>query len=358
MEQTSKKHILLISARSDLGGGPKHLYELTKGLDKNLFKISVAAPKQKPFGDLLLNSSSHFLSLPHRFFSLYRFFRILVFCKNLNVSIIHSHGRGAGLYSRLFGLFGFKVVHTFHGVHNEKSIMGQIKLSIDKLLAPLTDRFISVSPEESVKSFNLRVSTLENTQVILNGVPINSINAEFESYSKQQAREKFSLPVEKEIWGTLARLSYIKGIDLLLDMPLPQDKLFVIAGDGEDRELLLEKMKSSKNKNIVFLGPTLNPAIFLRSLDGYFSTSRGEGLPLSVLEAMAVGLPCLLSDVEGHQNLSQGATLFDLKSPTDFLDKVHSIDKLSSAEKAKEFVKEGYCVRRMVSQIEELYHSL
>ena len=204
----------------------------------------------------------------------------------------------------------------------------------------------------------LKISSPKNTQIILNGIPEEQIKKEFSSYSREEARKRFSLPSKREIWGTLSRLSYIKGIDLLLEMPLPQDKLFVIAGDGESREFLLKKMASGKNDNIIFLGETFHPIIFLKSLDGYFSTSRGEGLPLSVLEAMAVGLPCLLSNVEGHQDFSRGAVLFDLENSTDFVEKIHSIDRPSLSRKAKKFVQNNHSMVKMVSQTEELYQSL
>ncbi len=75
----------------------------------------------------------------------------------------------------------------------------------------------------------------------------------------------------------------------------------LIAGDGDQKISLLAQ--SNQNPNIIFLGNISTVQEFLQLSDFFISASISEGLPNSVLEAMATGLPCLLSDIDSHREI-------------------------------------------------------
>ena len=113
----SKVRILFISLRSDYGGGPTHMYDLVAGLNSSFDKY-VACPIQKPFYNMYKEEKINVFPLPVRTFSLFRFVKLVRFARRTNINIIHSHGKGAGMYSRLLALIIRKpVIHTFHGIH-------------------------------------------------------------------------------------------------------------------------------------------------------------------------------------------------------------------------------------------------
>ena len=95
----------------------------------------------------------------------------------------------------------------------------------------------------------------------------------------------------------LGRLCHQKGYDIMLDTfaraheKRPELRLYII-GDGPDRESLEQQAESLNiRKDVFFLGNQPNPYRFMARMDAFLSTSRYEGQPLNIMEAMAVGLP-------------------------------------------------------------------
>lgn len=111
--------ILMISVRADHGGGPRQLYQLIKGL-KDEFKFFVACPRNEPYFASLekLIGSERLIEIPYRRLDFQSFKRIHQKISSEKITLIHSHGKGAGFYSRLLVFFSdVRVVHTFHGIH-------------------------------------------------------------------------------------------------------------------------------------------------------------------------------------------------------------------------------------------------
>ncbi|OUR98790.1 hypothetical protein A9Q84_05090 [Halobacteriovorax marinus] len=308
------KKVLLITSRSDTGGGPKHVFELLTFLkNKGLEEITVCAPFEKPYGEKFQELSSNFIPIKHRSFSLISFFKILLFCKDENIQVIHSHGRGAGIYSKLLSFFGFKITHTFHGVHEPKNIKDSFKNLIDRILKYNINLGIFVS--ESEKSLAKKIGLApDNNQIIYNGIDRNI-------FDKTNSPEEDSI-----IFGTLSRLDPQKGNDLLIDNFIKFHQEFkntklLIAGGGEQLQELENKItKKNAQEYITLLGEISDPQALLSNINFYVSNSRGEGLPYAVLEAMASKTPCILSNVSGHNSILSPKELFELTSAENFGD--------------------------------------
>lgn len=345
------KNVLEISVRSDIGGGPKHLLDLLS-YNQSEHKLFCAIPFGYDLSEQIKAKAAESIEIPHRSFSLIVLLKLIKFCKKNNITVVHSHGRGAGYYSRLMKLFGFKVIHTLHGVHIEKGLINYIKLKVDQLLRPLTDQFICVSEGELKKAINYKVIKEKNTNVIFNGVLPQTELAKRDSKIAKIAM--------------LGRLSYPKGYDLLID----QIEIFIkdnpsvefiinIAGDGEEREKLISQLNRTKyaKDKISFIGETNTPIDFLKDHTHFLSFSRFEGLPISILEAMSVGLPCMVSDVVGNNDLinERNGVLFEPKDfSKKFLGFINSDHQEKSAFVIKE-VEEKYQIDKQVSKITDCY---
>ena len=100
---------------------------------------------------------------------------------------------------------------------------------------------------------------------------------------------------------TLGRLCHQKGYDIMLKIfaeahkKRPDLRLYLI-GDGPERAAL-ESLADDLDvyEEVVFLGSRPNPFCYMARMDGFVSTSRYEGQPLNLMEAMAVGLPLYCS---------------------------------------------------------------
>ncbi len=172
MSEFIKTKILCISLRSDYGGGPSHMYDLVTGLNSS-FEKYVACPVQKPFYDMYKKSDTKLFPLPVRAFSLHRFVELLQYTRRNNIDIIHSHGKGAGIYSRLLGLLTkTPVVHTFHGIHYEKYsyIKQRFYFILERCLSLLTKYIINVSDAEYHEGLRMKLFPESKARVIYNGV--------------------------------------------------------------------------------------------------------------------------------------------------------------------------------------------
>jgi glycosyltransferase involved in cell wall biosynthesis len=347
------KKVLEISVRSDIGGGPKHLLDLL--INNNTeYKLYSAIPSGHDLSEEIQKHSKETIFIPHRKFSIKSFCKILSFCKKNNIKIIHSHGRGAGFYSRLLKPFGFKIIHTFHGIHVEKSLISKIKLTIDQLLSylPLTDIFICVSNGEKANAIAHNVTSEKKTKVIYNGV----------------------LPYVQNINNTtppkiamLGRLSFQKGYDLLINSveqfcsKNPDINFQIeVAGDGEDKKKLSTQLSNSKyaKERINFIGATHSPIDFLRKHTHFLSFSRFEGMPISVLEAMSIGLPCMVTDVVGNNDLINKSNGFLFK-PEDFEEIFIPFITQNHTERlqnASNDIKEKYDINKQVNKTIQLYY--
>ena len=358
--------LLMLTVRSDMGGGPKHLFYLCRSLlqyNPNL-RIFIGAPNTEPFGPLFQEMACIFVPVPERCFSLKSFFQLLTLCRKHSIPIVHSHGWGAGLYGRLLAFFGIRSIHTFHGIHASRRCKDRVKIKVDQVLKLLTHDFICVSHSEKREALQHDVAFVERLSVIYNGIDIQGIQEEFSSISQKEARQKYQLPLDKKIWGTLARLDYQKGLDLFLKAihEFPTGIFFALAGDGEEYKslkLLIEHY--GLQEKVILLGEVKEPITFLKCLDGYFSFSRGEALSLGVLEATTCLLPCLISRVPGHNDFIKlgMAQSFSLLRPRSFWEKLIKMNSENLSEDMKEkileLVKQKFGLHEMTKKVEKLY---
>ena len=326
------KKVLHISVRSDSGGGPKHLYDLIKNTKTSL--PYTAAPIDPPYHSKIKTYSLKKIDIPHRKFSLLSFFTILNFCRVNSINIVHSHGRGAGIYSRLLKLFGFNIIHTFHGVHQPKDFKEKIYLKIEQTLSLLTDHFIFVSVSEKRAAISLKLTRTINCSIIQNGIDLKL----FKDMKKGPART----------FGTISRLDPHKNnVELIEFMRgLPSYQLY-IAGDGEEYESLSKICP----KNVHLMGEVTNIYHFLEKFSIYVSASKGEGLPYSILEALAANKQILASRVSGHIDILKDENLYELGNFENFCSKLQSLPE-------PDYNIENFTIEQMVTQVEKLYQKL
>lgn len=150
--------------------------------------------------------------------------------------------------------------------------------------------------------------------------------------NSQVVRNPFKVPYDGPVpwprgegaqWACVARLDiYTKGLDILLDV-LSRPKWrsrplkVTIYGSGPHATMLREAVRRDDLKNIAFGGFVSRPLEIWREHHCLVLPSRGEGLPLAIVEAMLCGRPCIVTDVSGNAELLQkGVTGFIAEGPT------------------------------------------
>lgn len=352
--------ILLITSRADYGGGPEHIKQLISNLNSE-FKFHIATPGDEPYFEVFKKYGSC-IEIPHRKFSARSLISLFKVINEHGIDIIHSHGRGGGIYSRILGLMtGKPVVHTFHGFHYQhlKPLKRWLYLSSEKLLANFTNIFINVSESEKVSCLNAGIVSKDKVVVVPNGIRIPAFT--------ERILNKGKLTLVN-----ISRLSPEKGVAILLDIVKSLSLLYadfnlVIIGDGPERAHLKKKAyELGIEKYISFLGFRKDVSGILASADIYVTASRGEGMPLTVLEAMVRSLPVVASNVVGIVDLvEQGKNgfLFDINRPEQAAEYIMKLIKdnalyESMAKNAYQTVADNYTIEKMCKKIANVYNTI
>lgn len=311
-----KIKVLYISARADWGGGPEHLYQLIRHAPNDLHAI-VACPDEPPYFSKisLLPSVCRMVPIPHRAFSISALFELCKTVRCEGVKVVHSHGKGAGLYSRLIAFFiGVPCVHTFHGVH--VGSYGKLKRFLyniyERLAARFTVRGIAVSEGEGALLAQLGYIPPKRLAVIPNGVALPETQA-----------HRPHAPGRVDV-VTISRFDFQKNSEFLINVIRHLESRnalgifrFVFIGTGKSRSSMQKEIAERWGEDVaLFVGTTSEPGRYLEAGFCYFSSARWEGLPLAVLEAMSYGLPVVASRVVGNEDAVSGnGLLFDLANP-------------------------------------------
>lgn len=240
--------------------------------------------------------------------------------------IISTHTALAGaivrLAVRLAGMQGRKVVHTSHGFffNGEGGINELPYLWVEKLLAPVTDVLMVMN------SVDHRLAVKHKLGKKIMAIPGMGIN--LANFSKVGSEDKKKLKVaagyepEDFLIVYAAEMSKRKNQGELIRafalaaIQEPSLKL-LLAGDGALKGQYEEMTRRyGLNERICFWGYVTDMVDLYQICDLAVSTSRSEGLPFNVMEAMACGLPVVASRVKGHTDLldgSQNSFLYNLR---------------------------------------------
>lgn len=141
---------------------------------------------------------------------------------------------------------------------------------------------------------------------IKNGIDVSAL-VDYNCNQKLHYKSQLNWDLNLHYFVAIGNFNKVKNQELLIqsfiEASIAKTHRLVLIGDGPSLPKL--KQKYAHNKEIIFEGYHSNVFKFLKAADAYVSASISEGMPLSVLEAMSVHLPCILSDIPAHVELMQ-----------------------------------------------------
>lgn len=271
--------------------------------------------------------------------------------------LILCHTSLAAFFTRL-ALVGMRnrpaVCNMVHGYlfDDETPALKRTVLAMaEKLMAPFTDRILTMNEFDTVYA---RKYKLAPTVVHVDGVGLDAEKLRRETVlTRQEARRKLGLPQDAFVLLYAAEFSPRKSQQVLIEaMPqLPGNVVLALPGGGAlwDDCVKQAKVLGVENK-IVFPGYCRNMAEWQIAADVVVSSSRSEGLPFNLLEAMHFGRPIVASDVKGHRELVENGVnglLYPYGDSAAFADKIrwlndHPEQATAFGEKSVEKVKKYY----------------
>lgn len=290
--------------------------------------------------------------------------------------IVHTKLAKAGMVARFAAfLTGTPIIiHTFHG-HVFSGYFSPLKtrifIWIERLLAKLSTKIIVVSTkikEEICSTY--RITSPKKVVIIPLGFELEKMES-LEKY-KGYFREKFSIPNDSLVIGIIGRITDIKNHDLFLDIAQhisqkQEDVHFLIIGDGELRSTLEEKVQTNNlSQKIHFTGWINETAKIYADIDILVQTSKNEGTPVTIIEAMWYSIPVVSTNVGGIPDLildKKTGFLINSFQPNDFVDvllELLSDDQLREniGSESHIFIKQNFSIDRLIKDIRDLYDSL
>jgi len=303
MDSLKSKKILYIISSFRNEGPVNNLYGLITSLSEKGYEIHILTSKNCCFDERYEDFKNLKVKIHFYNFNVINIFfpnKILGHVsKNLTPHIIHSYCLKS-LLLLFFLRTTAKKLHTIQVNPFEQYPIkyGRIKGFIMALLSAFGYRkmnyLISCARhiEEKFRYKPIPISTIHNCVDINYFFP--AISAE-----KQNIRKKYNLQGER-IFTVLSRLSPEKNIQFIIkNFPYRPDFNLLIIGSGPQENILKAKAKN----NVIFFGHKQNAKDILQMSDFIISASKVEGMPLSVLEAMACGAVPILSNIEPHKEL-------------------------------------------------------
>ena len=258
-----------------------------------------------------------------------------------------------------------KLIHTTHGLdHVDNYPRGKL---YQKIFSRLADKIVGVS--EKIGKFYLEDIGLSEKKVVVipNGIATfeGNITEEMRAEKKAWVVKNHNLDISRPVILSLSRVVPLKDQKFLMQAFQQRSGLqLIVAGPPSDPEYY-EELKEFENENIKLIGPQDLVLEYNMGSDIYVSASTHEGIPVAVLEAMAVETPCLMSEIPGHMTLlKHGSYLktFPLNDTDNFLKKLDSMllnkeETKDDAKKAKGLVEDHYSVKTMVDKYFQVYES-
>jgi len=295
--------VLELLVSSQLGGGPAYVEALLRRLDPAEFAVTVGAPAGGPFLERFRAAGADVVEVAADRLSPRTLARVGRLIRERGVAVVHSHGKGAGLYGRLAARrAGAAAVHTFHGLHYASYLPGAraTYLALERALARRSHMLIHVSASQADAARPLGLAPDDRSRVIVNGIDAARVEADL--IPRERARAALDVPLTGPVLGTVARFDPVKALDVLLEaLPRVPGATLVLIGDGPEAPSLRARARRlGLEARVVFAGARPDAARWFAALDAYVSASHVEGLPLALVEAMAASLPVIASRVPGH----------------------------------------------------------
>ena len=304
-----------------VGGAERVVATLSKNIDRSSFDVfPFALYRSGPFFDELQMAGMgprvlglrrrSILSGPLFVADIRKILGVLVaLFQDLAIDIVHAHLADSILLGILAAgrAKGPKVCATIHSIIlNERSARWDVRKwcseSILPRVLPRADRIVTVSQEVARAAAGQLKIPSERLLTIPNGIDGSRFKRKRDVNTM---RQQLDLPTDKVILVSVGRLRREKGFPVLLSalkhIPQEQRPFTIILGDGPDKmDLHRLTTQYGLTESVRFLGNRTDVAEYLQASDLFAMSSLWEGLPIALLEAMACGLPVIVTRVGGN----------------------------------------------------------
>ena len=354
-----KIKIFYLITTPQISGAEKQLFELAKRINKEKFSISVCTIMGESNGFLLerlrecgIRCFSLNINSKLEFFKIFKLFFLI---KRERPDILQSFLFFDNILARVVGKIT-KVSMIISGQRNTEIYRTGLRNFLDKITLPLADLVVSNSQAGKKLLIEREKFTENNIKVIHNGIALTGNKA-------SGACHKASIEI-----GFVGSLTKQKGVKYLLESIVKlknKDLKLVLIGDGKERvELEKQAKRLGIADKVEFKGRVESAWWHMKDFTVFVLPSLWEGAPNVILEAMALGLPVIATNVGGNPELikdEETGFLVESKNSQALAKKIRYVLDLSEEERrkigdrAQKAVEMKFSFEKMVKEYEKLY---
>lgn len=268
---------------------------------------------------------------------------------------------------------GTKVIYMAHGFHFYKGapiLNWIVYYPIEKICSRWTDCLITITNEDyKFAQKHMKAKKIEH----INGIGMNHerLKNKLTQEEKEEFRKKIDIEKNDIVFSYIAELNSNKNQILLIKIiqelkkEKPNIKLLLI-GDGKLKEGYQQYIKNNDLENeIKLLGKRQDINELLSITDVYLASSKREGLPVNVMEAMYKGIPIIATDNRGHRELIQNGVngyicdKLDIQTFKMNIKKIfENMEKIDSMKEKNNTLIKKYELKEVKQKMEEIYKDM
>ena len=273
--------------------------------------------------------------------------------------VIHIHVRStSSIVACIAKAYGLSVIVHSHSTSNGDGISAIVKTTLQYPARWLADYCVGCSSEAGNWMFGPRVCASSKYLYLPNAIDVSEYA--FNKTARDNLRRELGLE-NVYLFGHVGRLHEAKNHKFLIKVFVELKKKYensalVLVGDGPLRGEIESAIKElNMEDSILMLGDRSDVPVILSAFDSFLFPSQWEGLPVSVVEALAAGLPCYVSDSITHDiDISDRVKRLPIDSERAWLEGV-SLDERKDV--TDRIVRHGFDIRQSVRTLMSLYDS-
>lgn len=228
--------------------------------------------------------------------------------------IVHTHSSKAGIIGRLAAAAAGipTVVHTFHGFgfnNRQNALTRFLYVALERWAARRSDALVFVSEANRMEAARRRIRARGRTELIRSGIDLAKIDRVRQAETRAAVRADLQLPLNAKVVTTIGPFKPQKNhVDFLRMARRVRDAVpeavFLLVGDGALRSKIERTIADLDLRHSVrLMGWREDPERILLASDVFALTSLWEGLPRSLVEALAMKRPAVCYDTDGVRDL-------------------------------------------------------
>lgn len=369
-------NVLDVMEGIEFGGGDRRIVQIAESLDRRRFRLVVACASDGLLAKKIQEAGVEVQDVDmSNKCDLRPIFKLAALMKQRNIHIVHTQGARPSFFGRIAArLAGIPIIITTIQVvietYNVTWIKKAIYKQLDKLTVGFADKVITVS--EPLRRTLITNYGVEPSKVIkiYNGIETERYNPN--AYEGAMVKREFGIAQNYSVVGIIARLVYEKAHYLFLQAAARivenvPDVKFLIVGDGPLKTELEDlARKLGVSQYCLFTGFRDDIPKIISTLDVLVLCSLLEGMPMTILEGMAMAKPVVATNVGGIPELVKDGETGILVPPRDAESLAKAIIALlKDRDKARHMglfgrrrVEKEFDVEIMVRKTEETYQEL